>query len=90
MDGPVVMALDSSREVPAVVDCAAREADRRGVALRFTQAIAWPTGRNTGRRAALGPGQARTAREGRSATGGIAESPCGRTEGRNHSRGPLG
>ncbi|MFG3467660.1 universal stress protein [Streptomyces sp. NPDC047853] len=44
MDGPVVMALDSSREVPAVVDCAAREADRRGVALRFTQAIAWPTG----------------------------------------------
>ncbi|MFD1665108.1 universal stress protein [Streptomyces calvus] len=37
--------------------------------------------RNTDRRAALGPGQARTAREGRSATGGIAESPCGRTEG---------
>ncbi|MFG3127041.1 universal stress protein [Streptomyces tendae] len=44
MDGPVVTALDGSREIPAVVDCAAREADRRGVALRFTQAVAWPTG----------------------------------------------
>ena len=44
MSGPVVVGVDGSRSNPAVVECAAREAERLGVDLELTQAVGWPAG----------------------------------------------
>ncbi|WP_328685013.1 universal stress protein [Streptomyces sp. NBC_01261] len=42
--GPVVVVVDGSPSNPAVVEAAAREAERLGVGLELTQAVGWPSG----------------------------------------------
>ncbi|MFE2422971.1 universal stress protein [Streptomyces hokutonensis] len=44
MSGPVVVGVDGSRSNLAVVEAAAREAERLGVGLELTQAVGWPAG----------------------------------------------
>ncbi|MFJ3422593.1 universal stress protein [Streptomyces sp. NPDC086082] len=44
MSGPVVVGVDGSQSNLAVVECAAREAERLGVDLELTQAVGWPAG----------------------------------------------
>jgi len=44
MSGPVVVGVDGSRSGLAVVEVAARQAERLGVGLELMQVIAWPSG----------------------------------------------
>lgn len=43
MSGPVVVGVDGSRSNLAVVEVAAREAERLGVGLELTQVVGWPS-----------------------------------------------
>ncbi|WP_327405910.1 universal stress protein [Streptomyces sp. NBC_01288] len=44
LKGPVVVGVDGSPSNTAVVEVAAREAERLGVGLELTQAVGWPSG----------------------------------------------
>ncbi|MFI6409879.1 universal stress protein [Streptomyces sp. NPDC050548] len=44
MSGPVVVGVDGSRSNPAVVEAAAKAAERLGVGLELTQVVGWPAG----------------------------------------------
>ena len=79
MSGPVVVGVDGSRTNLAVVEVAAREAERLGVGLELTQAVGWPAG---GGRSGI-PSWATDGTGGQVARGVLAEA-----ERRAHSSAP--